>query len=799
MNRIHQFVRSLLIAGFLIGGGTLGGFAQPATLSLANQAMMPPQDCVISIDADAASSVSTDGNGNGIDDAWELRYFGNLTTCTSASINNLDGLFDRDAYLLGLDPTKNNLGVTRRPVTRADYVDFVRDRAAAFESGPDHAMYGPRHALGALAVFATETDPLRAARLAAGIKQTLHFYSDWVNTTVRQDGGIASEEGPTLCALYFRELRRRGFMTIDDERWARDLLLTVRQYQMAWRPGDGLWRGSHHRSQAQGIAHALAAAFYPNEPGASAWSVYAANTWSDWWDFRDIGINDTGYFFLTLSSNLLGAELLGRTATFTDPQIKAFFDRLMEEVTPDGTVIPYGSNFGYNTHAGARIFALELAARYTRDGRYKWVAQRLMNHLQARTLGAYQLPKDYDCEDIAVASLICDDRVVPVEPSSGSSLLWRKEIFRMPNSVVATTFPGAGGLDCNLYMTQRTMPSKLVLRSGWKPGDLFLLAECYVRHDPMNPTAILGLERFSAGFAEMLSEKFVSRENAVEITDPAQSAIFLGRKNFKGDRTTLPLGWTGMESRVEPPTDHATASHATINVTKYMGYEATQTREFLLVKNRFVLVRDETVFNDSFRATVGPVWNTQNVSEASGNNWVNTWFETHSFQNVLRYTVPPMDLLIYYGNKEGAAMTVEDIPDGPSGQGPMKKTRYAWTGDVSPGQRLQFVQVLFPHVRVGDETTLAQGIRILLDQPGTAAVLINTNAGIELASLNSAGGSLTFNAAEFGRLTTDARACYVKIVAGTLVSVMAEDATYLSFNDQLLLQSATRTNYETTP
>ena len=187
------------------------------------------------------------------------------------------------------------------------------------------------------------------------------------------------------------------------------------------------------------------------------------------------------------------------------------------------------------------------------------------------------------------------------------------------------------------------------------------------------------------------------------------------------------------------------------------------------------------------------------VSEASGNNWVNTWFETHSFQNVLRYTVPPMDLLIYYGNKEGAAMTVEDIPDGPSGQGPMKKTRYAWTGDVSPGQRLQFVQVLFPHVRVGDETTLAQGIRILLDQPGTAAVLINTNAGIELASLNSAGGSLTFNAAEFGRLTTDARACYVKIVAGTLVSVMAEDATYLSFNDQLLLQSATRTNYETTP
>ena len=50
-----------------------------------------------------------DSNGNGVNDAWEMTYFGNLTTVTATSRNNPDGLLDRDEYLLGLDPTKNNL------------------------------------------------------------------------------------------------------------------------------------------------------------------------------------------------------------------------------------------------------------------------------------------------------------------------------------------------------------------------------------------------------------------------------------------------------------------------------------------------------------------------------------------------------------------------------------------------------------------------------------------------------------------------------------------------------------------
>jgi len=65
-----------------------------------------------------------DANGNGVNDSWEMTYFGNLTTVTANSRNNLDGLLDRDEYGLGLDPTKNNLTA---PANTTSYVYNLRN------------------------------------------------------------------------------------------------------------------------------------------------------------------------------------------------------------------------------------------------------------------------------------------------------------------------------------------------------------------------------------------------------------------------------------------------------------------------------------------------------------------------------------------------------------------------------------------------------------------------------------------------------------------------------------------------
>jgi hypothetical protein len=115
------------------------------------------------------------------------------------------------------------------------------------------------------------------------------------------------------------------------------------------------------------------------------------------------------------------------------------------------------------------------------------------HHLQAVAL-----------EDVALASLVCDDSVEPKEPAPQSQLLARKEILRWTDQQARAAFPDAGGVDCNMYMSQAVMPHKLVFRAGWNPGDLYMLVEAYARHAPLNPTAILGLERCSASHAASL-------------------------------------------------------------------------------------------------------------------------------------------------------------------------------------------------------------------------------------------------------------------------------------------------------
>jgi hypothetical protein len=373
--------------------------------------------------------------------------------------------------------------------------------------------------------------------------------------------------------------------------------------------------------------------------------------------------------------------------------------------------------------------------------------------------------------------------------------LLRKEILRLTDKQARDMFPEAGGVDCNMFMSQAVMPHKLVFRAGWNPGDLFLLVECYPRHDPLNPTAILGLERYSASCAEMTSEKFVSRENALQITDLSGTATFPGEKNCKGEKN-LPVGWAGMETTVPVFSDHALATHALVRASKYMGYEATQQREILFVKNRFVLVRDETEFDDTFRAAVGPVWNTQHVGQPRGENWLNAWFTAHYFQTAQLYEVPPWDLLVYYAPKLGAKLVVAESPLDTPAQSRVSATRYTWEGDVRPGLRLQFVQVLWPHAPTPDATPLAKTFETLADEPGLVAVKIAAGNRTELAILNPDGRPLNLDTKTVGKLETDARAVYLDVADGKFNRVLARQGTHLVLGAQEPLRSPERKDVE---
>jgi hypothetical protein len=356
-------------------------------------------------------------------------------------------------------------------------------------------------------------------------------------------------------------------------------------------------------------------------------------------------------------------------------------------------------------------------------------------------------------------------------------------------------FPDAGGVDCNMFMTQRDMPNKLVLRSGWNPGDLYMLVECFARHDPLNPTAILSLERYSASFAEMTPEKFVSRENAVAIQDLSGSSRYLRQQPFTGERA-LPLGWDGMEVTVPVLSDHRLATHARIDVEGYMGYEAKHSREILFVKNRFVLIRDKTRFDDHFRAALGPVWNTQRIGPSRGEHWLNTWFQGHFFQGVQMYESPAWDLLIYYAPQVEAKVVVSEAPIDTPFKTQLVSTQYRWEGDVTPGGQLQFTTLLLPHAPMRDATLLVEGIRVLVDQPGTVALEVAGNNRSELVLLNPTGARLEMTLADGTPVVTDSKAAYVNRSTRGKELILARQITHLAIGGRNLVQSDKRQDWE---
>lgn len=682
------------------------------------------------------------------------------------------------------------------------YVEWLRPQAQPFYAGPDRGQYGARHALPALAVFAREGgDP----RLAKGIKTTLRSYSAWIDQQIADTGGVQSFEGETLLLLYARELRDKGHFDSQDEAWLRDTVLKLRRHAYGLKPRDGPWRGSQHRGMVEGTNNLLAAFAYPGEPQARQWQALGQQGWNDWWMFRDIGINDAAYFADSLAIALRTADITGRDEVFTDRQARAtLWDRMVYETSPDGALIPYGWHAGWNGLAGVRIYALELAAKKTGEGRYRDVAGRLFRYAMVR--GGFSPGQEHwaaiSAESVALAAIACDDRIDPITPDSGSKALIRPEIVRYDPAQTRNLLPNGGQFDAGMGMTTRQMPSKLALRSGWDPGDMFMLVEAYPRHDPLNTTAILGFGRYGSAFAEMISEKEITRENAVHIADLSGEAAPVAGAQGLG-RHRLPTGYAGMTSALEAFSDNPLATHARIGVENYEGFRARHEREFLFVKNRFVLVRDETAFADRFRAEVGPSWNTQAIGRR-GATWADTWLNSHWYNADLKlYDNPPGRLLIWHAPRADAVMHVGpgevppiDASDQRAALRHFLTQRFVWTGQVAPGLRLQFTTLLLPHQPESDASRLAEAIRVLRDVPGLSAVAIDGGAEWELALLNEAGLRVTL-ATPGGEVVTDARALYLHGAKNMAPRISAQDASIITLSGAALHRTPSRTDLAT--
>ncbi|MFM7322123.1 MAG: hypothetical protein ACKO5K_11445 [Armatimonadota bacterium] len=602
------------------------------------------------------------------------------------------------------------LPIASDPVNRETYRRTMEDLGLfAKVATPRLGLYGPQSFLPVLVEY-------RRSRQRRHGRAIVEMLRDWHRATRAE---IAAKgwteqfiEEPAFLPLYRSALLDGGLLRPGDA-WFRDLWLDYCRNVHVWGSKPTEWRGGCHRSMPEALSKGLAAKWFPDIPEAARWARYAQLGVGDFWKHKEVQQNDTGYFpgpiFMLLTC---GEQLLGDDRALLDPGMRRLWERLMVEVTPDGAVNPYGPNGGWNSTAGFRMFALERVAAKTREGAYRFAAHKVLrylrSHLDAFRDDTYLREREVG-QHLALAWLFADDSVKPRMPSPGSLWNRRMEAARVPHTDKAVSErlfgnidpdPDKGHLCCSWWLTGREFPDKLVLRSGWKPGDLYALVELHPTSVPFNAGSIIGLNRWGAAFTQGITSKGSSVENRLLVVDRGGTA----KRRFHPDRLRFDDEWRrgtmpDILSEMVHFEDRGDATFARVRVRNVDGLPVVVEREFVFVKNRFLATREIATFEESFPARLAALWNTRNVGPQVGEHWANTFMNGLVASNgAVEMRNPPADLLVWFAPRADCRLQVVDrLEEDPRAIACPAQVRYVWEGTPRVGDRQVFTQVYLPH------------------------------------------------------------------------------------------------------
>lgn len=653
----------------------------------------------------------------------------------------------------GLYEPLDFVGVPTATATSADYMAFLApsiEQSAVYDE--TNAQYAYDYAIPLMAAVH------KTGAHAAKLRSMLLAYGNYVVTAPKP---FFTPTFVPLVHKAFEMLRPLGLISGADETWLlekTEYALTNNETVIGVYPlphGENLIRGAHHRSMAQLAGFRTALAAYPAHPDAEMWEDHIERLWSDWYGTtaeagakRDFAANDTTYHLSAMMTTLAGLVEQPLDEAFDGVARSRLWERSIFEISPDGVAPVISVSGGRNTFAGVRILANELAAAKSGDGRFRWAASRMFRWAEANGgfSPGWETYRHPSINALALAVLVMDDGVVPVEPSAASKFRERVRMFRFPSVAAATAATGYP-VETGLYLETVMVPDKIVLRSSWQPGSLYALVECFSRHDPLNTTSIVALERWGSAQLEQEGDMVSSKYSH-------QSDNLINIENLDGDEPIPVEAYELCVTSVPAFSDKPLATHARINVTNYMAYQATQERELLFVKDRFIVIRDQTSWLGSANVAVGPQWNANYVA-ASGANWFDCYWKDFGSQGIsIEYENPRWNTLVFYAPKGDATLAF------PAKVKNRIKTKYGISGARAGGDVLQFGTLLLPHGPKADAAEIVAGITVLHDTPGLLAIIIALGKRWEFVLLNPTGQAVAVPAPT-GTFNTKAKALYL--------------------------------------
>jgi hypothetical protein len=702
--------------------------------------------------------------------------------------------------------------IPKKPVTRDTYMKWLEDSGMLERANqPRRGLNGPRELLPALAKYVQTGAP----KWGRACIEMLKDYHRALEKEVAEKGWVEQfAEPPAFIPLYRRYLIEGGLMKPDDV-WFREMWLYYARNLHVWGTEPVEWRGPCHRSMTEALAKGVAAKWYPDIPEAEHWKHYSKQVVEDFWSFKDLVQNDTGYFQDSVRAfSFSGDQLLGDKRYLADKEMQKIWQRLTAEITPDGAINPYGPNGGFNSTAALRIGVLERVAAATGNGEYRYAAHKAMNYLLYQSEGTF---KDYYLREmetapyIVLAYLSADESIEPKVPFAGSLVTHRREVARIPHrdkKIVGRYLkdldphPDRANLCCNQTFTDRVMPDKLVLRSGWEPGDFFVLVELMPMSFPFNAGGIMGMNRWGAPFTQVVTSKGGTPENRMSVVDTSGKA----KRRYLADPDRINENWQrgqmpDITTEVPVFQDSDLATVARVEVRNFEGLPVRYIREFVFVKNRFLATRETAIFEESFPTRVASLWNTQNIGPQIGAHWANTFISAPVASNgKISMKTPPADMLVYFAPQPGWRMQVVNrTVDDPRTEVCPGQVRYVWEGKVRAGERLHSTQIYYPHapsrarantnnpgakaVYAGGEigaTAGASAIEVIFDTQETSLLRTRFDAGsVEWVLFNPKGEQVSKD-----DLRTDARYAYISLRNDTLEEYICLDASILVLDEK---------------
>lgn len=232
--------------------------------------------------------------------------------------------------------------------------------------------------------------------------------------------------------------------------------------------------GAMNRSFGSALEQAAFAQWWPDDPVNGKRKAYADEVWNDWWPYRDTFENSMSYNSLSIYTLMVWLEITDQEAIYYDPGFKAFLDRHADLATPLGVMPFQGDNPGWQSHPTYWIAIMEKMASAYRDGRCKWIAQRMFEYVQAHEADIRQWNRK---DEVVMARLMeaylwADDSVKPEPPTTGCVMTRRKMARFATLEELAES-----GMRRHSVLLHKPIPDKLVFRTGWDAGAAFAMIE----------------------------------------------------------------------------------------------------------------------------------------------------------------------------------------------------------------------------------------------------------------------------------------------------------------------------------